>query len=393
MIYGIVPAAGSGTRFRLDPHAPAKQFLPFGSGSVLTTTVGALLDADVFDGLIIVVPKETVDALTQYFAKREMPCPVRIIPGGRERQDSVRCAVAELPAGVSYVVVHDGVRPLVTPQLVRRVLTAAQAYGAATVGLPIADTIKRVDDAGWVTETVERAHLWTVQTPQAFRKDVLVKAHDYALQHGIVATDDASLVEALGLPVHVVSGHPRNIKITRPEDLETAKAWMAAKEERDMRVGIGYDVHRLVPDRPLILGGVEIPHELGLAGHSDADVLTHAVMDALLGAAALGDIGQHFPDTDAAYKDASSIKLLERVVALLEEHGYEPVQIDSVVAAQRPRLATYLPQMQSRLADVLKLPPNAVSIKATTAEGLGFVGREEGIEARVVAMVRGCRAN
>lgn len=290
------------------------------------------------------------------------------------------------------MLVHDGVRPLVPPDLVRRVVEAAREAGAAIAALPVADTLKRAateadSSLPQIAQTIDRSAMWAAQTPQAFQRDLFVAAYETVNRQGLHVTDDASIMEAVNGNVRLVPGDPRNIKITRQEDVGMVEGLL--KEGRPpFRVGLGYDVHRLVPGRPLILGGIEIPHHVGLIGHSDADVLTHAVMDALLGACALGDIGRHFPDDDPAYEGASSIELLERVCQLVQDAGYAPAQVDAVVAAEKPRLATYIPQIQQRLGAVLGLDIGDVGLKATTTEGLGFVGREEGIEVRVVVTLR-----
>lgn len=390
MIYGIVPAAGSGTRMRLAALGPSKQYLPFGTGTVLTTTLQALWQVDLLAGLVVVVPEADVARVTQELQTLPFAPSLQVVAGGTMRQESVYRGLEALPGDAEYVLVHDGVRPLVTPGVIERVVEAARTHGAATAGVPITDTVKRADSDGVITETVDRAGLWSIQTPQAFRVDLLWDAHRAAQQQGTQFTDDAGMVEAIGRPVRVVEGDPRNIKLTRPDDLRLALAWYGEGEAADaLRVGIGYDVHRLVEGEPLILGGVRVPHTHGLVGHSDADVLAHAVTDGLLGAAALGDIGQHFPDTDPKYKGADSMELLKAVVALLAQHGWRPAQVDAVIAAQRPKLAPHIPAMRTSLARALQLDPSAVSVKATTTEKLGFVGREEGIEVRCVVTIQG----
>lgn len=389
MVYGIVPAAGAGTRMR-RPQARAKQFLPLGGQSVLMRTLHALWQSELFDGVVVVVPEADLASVTDELAVLPFGKSIKVVAGGAERQDSVRLGLAAVPEEAEWVVVHDGVRPLVTPELVARVLEGAREHGAATAAVPVNDTVKRADADGRVLSTLDREGLWSVQTPQAFAAGSLRRAHERALATGKRFTDDAGMVEALGASVYVVMGDPRNIKLTRAEDFALAESWLERGEPHLVRMGIGYDVHRLVPGRPLILAGVHVPHEKGLLGHSDADVLAHAITDALLGAAALGDIGTHFPDTDPQYKDADSMELLRRVVALLAEHRYRPVQVDAVLAAQRPRLAPYISQMRENLAQALGLEPSEVGLKATTTEGLGFVGREEGMEARAVVTIRGC---
>ena len=253
------------------------------------------------------------------------------------------------------------------------------------------DTVKRVDDGGVVVDTPPRDRLRAVQTPQTFEAGLIRRAHAaYAL--GERATDDAALAERMGIAVRLTEGDVENIKLTTPEDLLLAREVIlkreGKKEEKPMmRIGHGYDVHRLVEDRKLILCGVEIPYTLGLLGHSDADVALHALMDALLGAAALGDIGRHFPDTDPAYKGADSGRLLDHVVALLEEKGYTVGNVDVTIICQRPKLKDYIEQMRENVARHLKVDVDCVNIKATTTEKLGFEGEGLGISSHAVACI------
>ena len=233
--------------------------------------------------------------------------------------------------------------------------------------------------------TLNRSRLVAAQTPQIFHRDLLVKAHEHARAEGIQATDDASLVEALGVPVVILEGSEKNRKVTTREDIPILSLYMKGKEVQ--RIGTGYDVHRLKEGRRLVLGGVEIPFERGLDGHSDADVVIHAIMDALLGAAGLRDIGTYFPDTDQAFKDISSLVLLEKVRHLLREKCCRIVNLDVTLLAQRPKIKPYVPQMIANIAEALRIPKAAVSVKATTTEKLGFVGREEGMAAQAAAMV------
>lgn len=373
------------------PGATLKQFQRLVGRTILERTLEALWRSGVLDGIVVAGPVGELEELRQIVARLPFADRVTVVAGGSERQESVWLGLQAVPEEASIVVVHDGVRPLVPPSLVRRVVEAARDDGAAIAALPVADTLKKASEQdgthAYIANTVERSRMWAAQTPQAFRRDLFAAAYETVNQQHLHVTDDASVVEAVGGRVRLVPGDPRNIKITRQEDLDMVKD-LLGEERLPMRVGLGYDVHRLVPGRPLILGGVEIPHDLGLIGHSDADVLTHAIMDALLGACALGDIGRHFPDNDPAYEGASSIRLLESVCQLVEEAGYKPVQVDAVIAAEKPRLASYIPKIQERLAAVLGLNVEDVGVKATTTEGLGFVGRQEGIEVRVVVTVQ-----
>jgi len=256
--------------------------------------------------------------------------------------------------------------------------------------VPVADTLKAVDGNGRIRHTVPRDGLWRAQTPQAFRLDLLERAYRHADRHGVRGTDEAALFEEAGLEVRVVESGETNIKITRPEDLTMAQALLRIRHGREplaFRVGHGFDAHRFEPGRKLILGGVEIPHTAGLLGHSDADALTHALCDAILGAAGLGDIGRHFPDTDPAYKGADSIGLLRQVMARLRPPGLRLVNADITVVAQRPRLAAHLDAMRETIAAACGVDQQAVNIKATTTEKMGYTGREEGISCHAVALL------
>lgn len=312
--------------------------------------------------------------------------PVSVVTGGKERQDSVRRGVEALSAGTEYIVIHDGARPMVTAEVIERVCTDALKYGAATAAVPAKDTFKLGD--GFVEETPPRERLFAVQTPQAFKKDMYLYAVGRAEDCGKTYTDDCQLVESVGGRVRLSDGDYRNIKITTPEDMLTARAFIGEKKERkQMRVGYGYDVHRLVEGRELILGGVKIPFEKGLLGHSDADVLTHAIADALLGAAALGDIGKLFPNNDPRYKGADSLKLLEQVCCVLRARGHEIGNIDCTLNAQRPKIAPYIAQMRENLASACGVDTDRISVKATTEEGLGFTGSGEGMSAAAVCLL------
>lgn len=308
-VAAIIPAAGQGRRMKEKIN---KQYLQLDRRPILSHTLKACLDSAAFSQIIVVVtPGEEElfrrDVLLPWFPHSN----IIIATGGKERQNSVRNALAVLEDEIEYVCVHDGVRPLADVPLILNCLEKAKEHGAVIAAVPVKDTIKQVDSNGQVLSTPDRQTLWAVQTPQVFRRDWLESAHQQAQKEGLQATDDAALLEHYGHPVFVVCGSYANLKVTTPEDLILAHALMGRVEE--MRIGTGYDVHRLVADRPLILGGVTIPYEIGLLGHSDADVLVHAIMDAMLGALALGDLGKHFPDTDPVYKGISSRKLLQHV--------------------------------------------------------------------------------
>ena len=314
--------------------------------------------------------------------------PVQVVPGGAQRQDSVEQGVEALTGPWEYVAIHDGARPLVTDEVLAAVCRDAMAYGAATAAVPSKDTCKLADEAGFVAATPARDRLWAVQTPQAFSLALYREALGKARAAGQSYTDDCQLIEAAGGSVKLTMGDYRNIKLTTPEDLLAARAYLGGEGgKKTVRIGYGYDVHRLVEGRKLILAGVEVPFEKGLLGHSDADVIAHAVADALLGAAALGDIGHLFPDTDPRYAGADSLKLLGEVCRLLREKGFRIGNIDATLLAQRPKIAPHIVQMRENLAAACGIAVDQVSVKATTEERLGFTGREEGMAASAVCLL------
>jgi len=331
--------------------------------------------------IVVVVGALDVDRARVLLMQHGVRNVTAVVPGGAHRQDSVFAGLSHL-GEAPVAVVHDGARPLVPPDVVTAVIQAAAEAGAASAGLPVRETVKLVDGAD-ARQTLDRDRLWVAHTPQAFRTALLREAHHRAKAEGFYGTDDAVLVERLGYAVRMVEDSPRNLKVTVPADLDLAEAY--AGQRQIVRTGIGYDAHRLALGRLLRVGGVEIPWPRGLAGHSDADVLAHAIMDALLGGAGLGDLGRHFPPGDPAFRGADSIELLRRVAAMAAGAGWRVVHVDSTVLAEAPRLAPYIPQMRERLAAALGVDSSAVNVKATTTEGMGAIGRGEGIAAHAVA--------
>ena len=348
--------------------------------------LATLQDVAEIEAIAVVVPPGAVGTVREIAQQAGLTKVRAVVSGGADRQASVACGLRALPPGPDVVLVHDGARPFLSRALTSEVIAAAARDGSATAALPISETVKR-GAGGWVEETLDRGSLHRIQTPQAFRRPLLERAHEAAAREGFRGTDDAVLVERMGSPVRLVPGDPTNLKVTVPEDLRLAEALLGrpAEAARPARVGMGFDAHRFGPARRLVLGGVEIPHARGLLGHSDADVIVHAVMDALLGAAGCGDIGHHFPPSDPTYADANSLGLLARVQALLTQRGWRPVHVDVVVLAEAPRLAPHVPAMRAAIGEVLHLLPDSVNIKATTTEGMGAIGREEGIAAQAVA--------
>lgn len=383
----IIAAGGSGLRMGL---AMPKQFAKLAGIPILVHAIRAFQDAPSIHAIIVVAPENFLEQTEKLIENHGLTCVTKLIAGGPRRQDSVFAGLTSLPADCEMVAVHDGARPLISPALIERCILAAGTYGAAIAALPVKDTLKSVGEENLIQHTVDRATLWQAQTPQVVRRDWLEKAYEKTAADDFTATDEASLLEYAGLPARVVEGAESNIKITRPEDLLIAEALlMNTRNATDtgMRVGQGYDAHRLVKERPLILGGVKIPHEFGLLGHSDADVLLHALCDAILGALGLGDIGQHFPDTAQEYKGISSLLLLQAVVRMAADRGFSLRNCDITVIAQRPKLARYFPEMKTHIATTCGVDATAVNLKATTTEHMGFTGREEGIAAHAVVLL------
>lgn len=394
MVTAIVLAAGQGKRMNSSIN---KVFMLLSDKPILLHSVMAFSACPEVDNLIVVAAPDEVAHVENMLSSLKEIKTWQVVSGGSERQYSIANALKAMSQLTDIVLVHDGARPLVNIQCINSVIQAATAHQAAVVAVPVKDTIKTVNDSGTVTDTPERHTLWSIQTPQGFTANILRQAYEQAAQDDYLGTDDASLVERIGASVKIVPGSYENIKVTTPEDLIIAEALMKRKdsscynkecEAKSMvRFGMGYDVHKLVEGRKLILGGVEIPYVYGLDGHSDADVLLHGIKDALLGAAALGDIGKHFPDTDMRYKGVSSIILLERVREIIAEHGYIVNNIDATIVAERPKLAPYIPEMNQRIAAALQLEVGQVNVKATTTEGLGFAGKGAGIAAYAVASI------
>jgi 2-C-methyl-D-erythritol 4-phosphate cytidylyltransferase/2-C-methyl-D-erythritol 2,4-cyclodiphosphate synthase len=376
-VTAIIAAGGRGERF--GAGLP-KQLLTLGGVPILQRSVDALLRHPHIHDMVVALPPDLAADPPAYLREREKP--LVVVEGGARRQDSVARAFACVPAGTEIVVIHDAARPLVSADLIERTVDAARADGAAVAAVRATDTVKRGDAEGRVVETLPREHVYLAQTPQAFRVGVLRDALAIAAD----ATDEATLAERAGHPVRLVEGEPVNVKITTPGDLRAAERVLAAGAP-PIRIGQGYDLHRLVAGRPLILGGVTIPFELGLTGHSDADIVCHAVTDALLGAAGLGDIGRHFPDTDPRWKGADSVKLLAGACALVRESGYLVVNVDVTVIAERPKLAPHADAMRANLAGALGCTVAQVSVKAKTNEGVESMGAGTSMAAYAVALI------
>ena len=382
----VILAGGNGSRMMSDK---TKQFMELLGMTVLERTVLAFEKSSLIDEIIVVVKEDEMALAKSLFASKEYAKKLKFCIGGDCRAASAKNGFYAARKDCDFVAIHDAARCLITPEMIDKVVEKAHKNRAATAVCGVTDTVKIVDEKGRITSTVPRNSVYRAGTPQVFAKDLYERAL-LECPDLFAITDDNMLIENISCDVYAVDLGQTNIKITTPEDMEFAKNILARRGETsvsDMRIGHGYDVHKLVEGRKLILGGVEIPHTKGLLGHSDADVLLHAIMDSLLGAAALGDIGRHFPDTSDEYLGISSLHLLTRVSELIKQKGYKVVNVDATVVLQKPKIAEYIPGMVSNIAFALGIHENSVNVKATTEEHLGFTGREEGAVAHSVALL------
>ncbi len=385
-VCAIIAAGGRGQRF--GSQTP-KQLMTIGGRTVLDRSVSLFLDHPAVREIVVALPADLAAEPPRYLL--DTPKPVRIVAGGARRQDSVLNAFRAIDARADLVIVHDAARPFASAGLIDRTIAAAAEAGAALAALPARDTIKRARSATdpLVAETVPRDVIYLAQTPQAFRRAVLADALALG-ESAPEATDEAALAERAGHAVRLVPGEQHNIKITTPEDMPMVEAMLGSGPRTAVspgRVGSGYDLHRLVQGRPLVIGGVTIPFDRGPLGHSDGDVACHSATDAILGAAALGDIGRHFPDTDPRWRGADSLLLLSRAVALVREHGFEVINLDVTVVLEAPKIKSHVQHMRERLAGAIGIPVDAVSVKGKTNEGVDAVGRGEAIAAHAVALL------
>lgn len=382
-VTAIIAAGGSGSRLG---SAVPKQLLEIAGRSLLRRSVEAFASHPSITDVIVALPAALAADPPSWLEG------VRIVAGGERRQDSVANAVDAVDEGCDVVLIHDAARPFVSREVITRAIEGAMAHGAAIAAVPVSDTVKRVArGAGGavILETLPRDEIVLAQTPQAFTSDV-IRAAIAASRSGIAATDEAMLAERAGHRVHVVAGDAANVKITTAVDLEEARGKFDVMPGTG-RVGVGYDLHRLVDGRPLVLGGVHVPSPRGALGHSDADVICHAITDAMLGAARAGDIGQHFPDTDARWKDASSIALLKQALAVVRARRFAVENVDVVVVLETPKLGPHRAVIEQHLADALDIDVSRVSVKAKTNEGVDAVGRGEAIVAHAVCMLTSMR--
>lgn len=386
MIYALIVAAGKGSRMNTDIP---KQLMHYNGRTVLETVTRKFYEHERIDAVVVVSPKDgnldsLYDEILTPITEGSEKC-ILMCNGGSERYESVLNGLDLIYGDAEYlgvsaedtvVLIHDAARPGVDAEIINRNIEAVEQYRAVVTAVPsidsvrIADiTLKEISEYPIIKSTVvERRNAFSVQTPQTFRLSDILSAYSKAESDGYYGTDDASVAEYSGIDVAIVEGSRANFKITTQEDISMT-----------VRTGMGYDVHKLVPNRDLILCGTPVPYEKGLLGHSDADVATHALMDALLGAAGLGDIGRHFPDTDDKYKGANSLSLLEEVREMLSDCRIN--NVDITIIAQEPKLTPYNRQMTENIAGALGIDTSAVNVKATTTEGLGFTGNKEGIAA------------
>ena len=379
-VAAVVVAAGRSTRMG---GAVPKQFLSIEGESLVTRSVRAMGRSDDVDAIVVVLDPREIGGVRERDLRRE-PRVAGVVAGGERRMDSVLAGV-EAATNASLVLVHDAARPFVRPATIAAVVEAVRRHGAAIPAVPAADTIKRDDGTGFVHETLDRRALHLAQTPQGARRDWLIEALASAKAAGFDATDEAAALERAGRRVAIVPGDPGNVKITTAEDLERARARVAGD---DLRIGHGFDVHRFGGERTLVLGGVPFPGEPGLAGHSDADVVLHAVMDAILGAAGLRDIGHHFPQEDSRLAGADSAALARLAASHVAAAGFRVVNVDVTLLGEHPRIGPRAEAMRAAVASALGVESGRIGIKATTLETLGALGRREGIGCHAVALLR-----
>ncbi len=380
----VMPAAGHGRRMN-EAAGLAKQYLPLAGRCVIEHALAPFLADPHCRGIVVALA-----AGDQRFGSLPPASDPRVstVIGGAERRDSVAAGLAALSsraAATDWVLVHDAARPCLPATDLAALLDALPGSPAgALLAVPLVDTLKRADGEGAVLATLPRAGLWRAQTPQAFRHGRLQQA----LERHPAATDEASAVEALGDQPRLVEGSPDNLKVTTAADLVQAARIIGGRTVMSaQRIGLGIDVHAFGPGDHVWLGGERIAHSHGLVAHSDGDVLLHALCDALLGAIGLGDIGQHFPDSDPQWRGVASSLLLRRVLGLVRERGWTPVNVDLTLLGEAPRIAPHREAIRARLAAELALPPECVNVKATTTEKLGFAGRREGLAAQAVALL------
>ncbi|WP_163528003.1 bifunctional 2-C-methyl-D-erythritol 4-phosphate cytidylyltransferase/2-C-methyl-D-erythritol 2,4-cyclodiphosphate synthase [Halobacillus ihumii] len=385
----VILAAGQGKRMLAGKN---KQFLMINDKPLIIHTLTVFVSDNHCKEIILVTNHREQDQMIELIDSYGFSSSVTFVNGGAERQDSVYEGLKSVRQTDLPVFIHDGARPFVTHENLHKLAGVVRDKGAALLATPVTDTIKQKDHAHlW---TLDRSKLWAAQTPQAFDYGLITEAHERAQRENYYGTDDASLVERLERQVEILEGSYDNIKLTTPEDLAKAEAYLKdtrigkGGDQTMFRIGQGFDVHQLSEGRKCIIGGVTIPHERGLIGHSDADVLLHTIADACLGAIGEGDIGKHFPDTDPEFKDADSGELLKHVWKFVTDQGYELGNLDCTVIAQEPKMAPYIDEIRENIARLLDGEQSRINVKATTTEKLGFPGRKEGIAAQAVVLLQ-----
>jgi 2-C-methyl-D-erythritol 4-phosphate cytidylyltransferase/2-C-methyl-D-erythritol 2,4-cyclodiphosphate synthase len=385
-IAALILAAGSGSR---AGGVLPKQYYELGGRSILRHVLEAFAAHPKVDRLQVVISENDQEYYAAAVRGLDLAAPV---PGGASRQESGRLGLEALRRKPPrQVLIHDAARPFISMGLIDRVIEALDSHEGAVPALPVIDTLKRAPD-GIIAQTISREGLWTAQTPQGFRYDLICQAHERAAASGLTHfTDDASIAEWAGMKVAVVPGEPQNLKLTTASDLKSAEERYAGDIYRrcpDIRVSQGFDVHAFEPGDHVVLCGVRIPHERGLKGHSDADAAMHALTDALLGSIGEADIGTHFPPSDMRWRNAESSLFLRHASSLIEGRGGMVAHVDLTIVCEAPKIAPYVPAMRQNLAGLLGIDGSRIAIKATTSEGLGFTGRNEGLMAWATATVR-----
>lgn len=394
-VWSVIVAAGKGERF-----GSYKPLLRIEDKYMLEYSVETISKNNKIEGIVVVCLSNYIQTVRELLKKYDLV--KYVVPGGMLRQDSVRKGVLKVPEEVEFIMVHDAARPFVSSDIVDRSIDTALEKGSCVVCIGVNDTVKRVEN-GFIKETLDRKSIFLAQTPQIFRRKDLLDAFENAVAKRYIFTDESSLMEFQGMNPFMILGDASNIKVTYPEDLlltdravnnleplcaqEETNEDKIFKKELNYFVGIGEDIHSFDKERPLYLGGVLIPFDKGLRGHSDADVLLHALIDALLGASGMDDIGTLFPDTDPKYQGISSLTLLNNVSALILDKGFKIQNIDMIIFAESPKIRPYKDEIISTISNTLSVDKRIVNLKGKTSEGLGFIGREEGIWAKAVVLL------
>lgn len=378
----IILAAGQGKRFSFKQN---KLFYQINNKPLIYYLLEKLNNFKDINKILLVTDKYNINNLKKVVQKTKSNKILKVINGGKERQDSVFNSLKWINKKIQnknnlYVGIHDGARINISEELIKRLIMPLKKYKAVIPALKTTDTIKEVKN-NIIMATLPRENLYNAATPQFFKYNDLYTSYIHANKNKFMVTDDASIMEYNNYKVKIVEGELENIKITYMNDLKSVL-------KENYRTGIGFDVHRIDNNRKLILGGIQINSKFGLSGHSDADVLIHAIIDSLLGAAGLNDIGQHFPDTDNKYKNIDSAKLLIKVIDIIEDKNYSIINIDTTIFAQSPKLSPYTQKIRLNLSRILQINKDNINIKAKTMENLGFIGRQEGISAQSIALLK-----